>query len=84
MQSQKSWVMVLPFVLCCACNASDTVSHYEDTDSAAGPRIDKEHQEAPPVPDTFFTPADTARDSLSRRSIVPPGETDTSALNISP
>ncbi|WP_118972970.1 hypothetical protein [Taibaiella koreensis] len=65
-----------------ACNASDSVSHYESNDSASGPRIDKEQQQAPPLPDTFQAPADTARDSISRRSIAPPGTTDTSKLNM--
>jgi len=69
-------------LLLAACNASDSVSHYEQSDSATGPRIDYEHEQAPPLVDTYQTPADTARDSLSRRSIAPPGATDTSKLNI--
>lgn len=81
-----SWLQVLALLfllqLLPACNASDSVSHYEDTDSATGPRIDKEHAQAPPLPDTVHLPSDTARDSLSRRSIAPPGSTDTSKLNL--
>ncbi|MFA6059458.1 MAG: hypothetical protein WC756_14725 [Taibaiella sp.] len=62
-----------------ACNASDKASDYEDTDSAHGPRIDKEHMQAPPVKDTATTPK--KRDSASLR-VSPPGETDTTKLNI--
>lgn len=77
-------VLVLLFLLQLlpACNASDSVSHYEHNDSATGARINKEHARAPPLPDTVHLPSDTARDSLSRRSIAPPGNADTSKLNL--
>jgi len=62
-----------------ACNATDSVNHYEDTDSATGPRIDKEHLQAPP--DTTTIQPKKYRDSASLR-VQPPGETDTSRLNM--
>ena len=71
-----SYILLL---LLAACNASDSASDYENTDSAYGPRIDKEHLEAPPVKDTAITPK--KRDSASLR-VSPPGETDTTKLNI--
>lgn len=71
-----SYILLL---LLTACNASDSASDYEDTDSAHGPRIDREHLLAPPVKDTATTPK--KRDSASIR-VPPPGETDTTKLNI--
>lgn len=65
-------------ILLMACQASDSVNNYENTDSAHGPRIDKEHLQAPP--DTTL-PAPKRRDSASLR-VPPPGETDTTKLNI--
>jgi hypothetical protein len=65
-------------VLLTACQASDSVNNYENTDSAHGPRIDKEHLQAPP--DTTTLPP-KKRDSASLR-VPPPGETDTTKLNI--
>jgi hypothetical protein len=67
------------FLLLIACNASDSASDYENIDSAHGPRIDKEHLQAPPVKDTVSTPK--RRDSASPK-VPPPGETDTTKFNL--
>lgn len=67
------------FLLLTACQASDSASDYENADSAHGPRINKEHLHAPPVKDTDTAPQ--KRDSASL-STPPPGETDTTKLNI--
>jgi hypothetical protein len=74
----KMFYFVL-LLLFAACQASDSVNNYENTDSAHGPRIDKEHAQAPP--DTTPPTAPKKRDSASLR-VPPPGETDTSKLNI--
>jgi hypothetical protein len=71
-----SYILLL---LLTACHASDSASDYENTDSAHGPRIDKEHLQSPPVKDT--TTAPKKRDSASLR-VPPPGETDTTRLNL--
>jgi hypothetical protein len=72
----SSYILLLFLI---ACHASDSSSDYENSDSVSGPRIDKEHLQSPPVKDTATTPK--KRDSASLR-IPPPGETDTSKLNI--
>lgn len=72
------WGALLLFLF--SCNASDENTHYESTDSAHGPRISKEHMEAPPPQDTVPRLNQT-RDS-NPVDLVPPGSTDTAALNI--
>jgi hypothetical protein len=74
----KFWPCFL-WLLLLACNASDSVSNYESEDTASGPRIDKEHLKAPP--DTTSDTLKKTRDSASLR-VPPPGETDTSKLNV--
>lgn len=67
-------------LLLLSCNATDSVNHYENTDSTVpGARIDNEHLNAPI--DTTGNKIKKKRDSASLR-VSPPGQTDTTKLNI--
>ena len=71
---------VAALLLLLSCNATDSVNHYENKDSSApGARIDQEHLNAPA--DTTGNKPKKKRDSSSLR-VPPPGETDTTKLNI--
>jgi hypothetical protein len=71
---------VAALLLLFSCNATDSVNHYENADSIVpGARIDHKHLNAPR--DTSGDKPKKKRDSTSLR-VPPPGETDTTKLNI--